>query len=161
MEYTFIIGLLNLHKTIFKMIDFSEFCYDGSTKTNETSVKCFSESEKKEDYKKNENSNIKINKDTKLYCKTSKDVVSESSINLYSNISDSNISDSHVFNSPSIDSTIVDSSLSSVTNSETTMDESIKKKLQDPRHPMFRYTLPRGHNKNIIEEFMFEQPPSK
>ena len=159
------------------MIDFSEFCYDGaqkSTKTTGTSSKYFSKNVDKDDEKKTKKNETKTNKCTEDYPKLSEeisDTVSQSNIiseNIVSDVDSSAGADSSFvkdYNDFS-DSNNVSSYVGSTSSFETDTTvkshvESKNKTSEDPRHPMFRYTIPRGHNKNIIEEFMFIPPPPK
>ena len=173
------------------MINFSEFCYDGaqsSSKITGTSSKYFSKSENKDD-DKNKKKNI-LKKDTKDVLKKTEKVSNidsrsnsvsdsnnvsnvDSSIDAdnnnvyYSNVGSSidvdskfvedynDFSDSDINESPRVDFTIP-------LNLDSTIKSELKNKTsKDPRHPMFRYTLPREYDKNIIEEFMFIPPPPK
>jgi len=160
------------------MIDFSEFCYDGaqrSTETTETSSNYFSKSVNKDNKKRTKENAKKPNKDTEDYLKPSEevsDITSQSNIisdsNIVSNVDSSDEADSSFikdYNDCS-DSNVGSSYVGSTNSFETDTTvkshvESKNKISEDPRHPMFRYTLPRGHNRNIIEEFMFVPPPPK
>jgi len=113
------------------MIDFSEFCYDGSStsETEKTRSKYFCDS-KNESPEKTSLENYKSKKEVPPSTET------DNSIGKVKETDDSN----------------------EKKDEEYVVPRKVFKKTEDPRHPLFRYTIPKNHTNNVIEEFVFIPP---